>query len=78
MHEKGPLWYKAREKIIRYPPIGGGNEIITGVRIKDLDTYGQGGFAHINGGGIGSKFVEIKLYSPRNRGFKFQVNIYGR
>lgn len=63
--------------MIRYPKSNGIIDFITAIRIRDMDTNGQGGYAQIRSGGVGSGFVEIKLSSPRGRGFRFQVNIYG-
>lgn len=76
---KTSSWIRAREKFVQFPETGGvGLENITAIRIRDRYTNGYGGFAHIVAGGIAQRFVKIKLSSPRNRGFDFEVRIYGR
>nr|QTY40869.1 venom polypeptide precursor [Doratifera vulnerans] len=51
---------------------------ITAIVIKDKYTDGNGGLATILAGGLGKKFVKIKLATKRGHGFHFTVKIYGR
>lgn len=79
---KTSRWWSSREKIIEYPgatPIGHvKNETITSIRIYDRHLNGYNGYSSILAGGIGFKFVKIRLYSDGvNRGFNFLVQIFG-
>ncbi|XP_061705401.1 probable salivary secreted peptide [Cydia pomonella] len=68
-----------RTSIIEYPEPGKYNfAYIRAIHIKDNDHDGTGGYPSISAGGIGQRFVKIKLKSQRGSGFNFTVTIYGR
>lgn len=68
-----------RTSIIEYPEPGHSNyAIIKAIYIKDNDRDGSGGYPSISAGGVGQRFVKIKLKSQRGYGFNFTVSIYGR
>lgn len=53
------------------------NETVTSIRIYDNTVNGPG-YASILSGGVGFKFVKIRLHSGgRNKGFNFLVQIFG-
>lgn len=51
---------------------------ISAVYIKDHYTDGNGGYPIVKSGGVGQKFLKLKLKSQRGHGFNFTVSIYGR
>lgn len=68
-----------RTSIIEYPEPGFQNfAYIRAIHIKDNERDGTGGYPTISAGGIGQRFVKIKLKSQRGNGFNFTVTIYGR
>ncbi|XP_063394709.1 probable salivary secreted peptide [Cydia fagiglandana] len=68
-----------RTSIIEYPEPGLHNfAYIRAIHIKDNDRDGSGGYPTISAGGIGQRFVKIKLKSQRGGGLNFTVTIYGR
>ncbi|CAH0714894.1 unnamed protein product, partial [Brenthis ino] len=68
-----------RTTTIEYPEPGQHNlAYIRAVYVKDNWTDGTGGYATILAGGVGQRFVKIKLKSQRGSGFNFTVTIYGR
>ncbi|XP_041971623.1 probable salivary secreted peptide [Aricia agestis] len=68
-----------RSSIIEYPEPGLTNfAYIRAIYIKDNDRDGSGGYPTISAGGVGQRFVKIKLKSQRGNGFNFTVTIYGR
>ncbi|XP_026752404.1 probable salivary secreted peptide [Galleria mellonella] len=68
-----------RTSIIEYPEPGQHNfAYIKAIYVKDNERDGTGGYPTISAGGIGQRFVKIKLKSQRNYGFNFTVTIYGR
>ncbi|CAB3226113.1 unnamed protein product [Arctia plantaginis] len=68
-----------RSSIIEYP---GGQlsniPYITAIYVKDNLEDGSGGYASLLEGGVGQRFVKIKLKSQQGGGFNFTVTIYGR
>ncbi|XP_044257380.1 uncharacterized protein LOC123006732 [Tribolium madens] len=74
------LW-SSREKIIEYPKDGkygyNSHETISSIRIYNQFNNGLDSKAEILSGGVGSKFVKIKLSSRRNKGFRYLVHIFG-
>lgn len=69
---KPSQFLKVREIVIPFRPLWGG--IITGITIRDLQGRGN---AKILQGGVGFKFVTIRLQSQRGSPLSFQVYIYG-
>ncbi|KAL0811019.1 hypothetical protein ABMA28_010303 [Loxostege sticticalis] len=68
-----------RKSTIEYPEPGQTNfAYIKSIFIKDNDRDGTGGYPTIAAGGVGQRFVKIKLKSQRGYGFNFTVTIYGR
>jgi hypothetical protein len=48
--------------------------------VHALDRWGDdtGGYAQFVGGGIGYSFVDVKITSRFNRGFWFEIEVYGQ
>ncbi|KAG7296555.1 hypothetical protein JYU34_020347 [Plutella xylostella] len=68
-----------RTSIIEYPEPGQVNyAYIRAIYVKDNERDGTGGYPSISSGGVGQRFVKIKLKSQRGHGFNFTVTIYGR
>ncbi|CAG9578641.1 unnamed protein product [Danaus chrysippus] len=68
-----------RTSILEYPEPGQHNfAYIRAIYIKDHYNDGNGGYPTISAGGVGQRFVKIKLKSQRSHGFNFTVTIYGR
>lgn len=68
-----------RTTVIHYPEPGQSNyAVIRAIYIKDNYRDGSGGYATIGAGGVGQKFVKIKLKSQRGGGLNFTTTIYGR
>ncbi|CAB3226111.1 unnamed protein product [Arctia plantaginis] len=68
-----------RTSIIEFPEPGITNyAYIKAIYVKDNTIYGCGGYPSISAGGIGQRFVKIKLKSQRGCGLNFTVTIYGR
>ncbi|XP_068624017.1 probable salivary secreted peptide [Battus philenor] len=68
-----------RTSVIEYPEPGQSNfAYIRSIYIKDNERDGSGGYPTISAGGIGQRFVKIKLKSQRGYGFNFTITIYGR
>ena len=68
-----------RTSIIEYPEPGLQNyAYIKAIYVKDNVKDGSGGYPSISAGGIGQRFVKIKLKSQRGCGLNFTVSIYGR
>lgn len=68
-----------RKSVIEYPEAGQNNfAYIRAINIKDHYRDGNGGYPIISAGGIGQKFVRIKLKSQRGSGFNFTITLYGR
>lgn len=68
-----------RSSIIEYPEPGQNNyAYIKAIYIKDNERDGSGGYPSISAGGVGQRFVKIKLKSQRGNGLNFTVSIYGR
>lgn len=68
-----------RKTEIEYPEPGQHNfAFIRAIFIKDNESDGTGGYPAVVAGGVGQRFVKIKLKSQRGSGFNFTVTIYGR
>lgn len=68
-----------RKTILEYPEPGQANfAYIKAIFIKDNERDGTGGYPTIAAGGVGQRFVKIKLKSQRGYGFNFTVTLYGR
>ncbi|KAJ8708305.1 hypothetical protein PYW07_010430 [Mythimna separata] len=68
-----------RSSIIEFPEPGLTNyAYIKAIYVKDNDRNGSGGYPSISAGGVGQRFVKIKLKSQRGSGLNFTVTIYGR
>ncbi|CAH0714892.1 unnamed protein product, partial [Brenthis ino] len=68
-----------RTSTIEYPEAGQHNfAYIRAIFVKDNYIDGTGGYPTISAGGVGQRFVKIKLKSQRGNGFNFTVTIYGR
>lgn len=68
-----------RTSMLDYPEEGLNNfATIKAIFIQDHDKDGSGGYPTIEAGGVGQKFVRIKLKSQRGYGFNFTITIYGR
>lgn len=68
-----------RSSIVEYPEGPLSNiPYITAIHVKDNLEDDSGGYASILEGGVGQRFVKIKLKSQRGGGFNFTVSIYGR
>jgi hypothetical protein len=59
-------------------PINVGNKIINCVKAIDQWHDGTGGNAEITDGGIGYNYVKVKVTSQFNRGFWFEIEVYGQ
>lgn len=71
--------FMVRTSIIEYPEPGQQNfAYIKAIYIKDHYMDGTGGYPSITAGGVGQRFVKIKLKSQRHHGFNFTITIYGR
>lgn len=71
--------FMVRTSIIEYPEPGQNNfAYIKAIYIKDNEKDGSGGYPTISAGGIGQRFVKIKLKSQRGSGMNFTITIYGR
>ncbi|CAF4770059.1 unnamed protein product [Pieris macdunnoughi] len=71
--------FMVRSSIIEYPEPGQHNfAYIKAIYIKDNERDGTGGYPTISAGGIGQRFVKIKLKSQRGSGMNFTITIYGR
>ncbi|XP_022115365.1 probable salivary secreted peptide [Pieris rapae] len=71
--------FMVRTSIIEYPEPGQHNfAYIKAIYIKDNERDGTGGYPTISAGGIGQRFVKIKLKSQRGSGMNFTITIYGR
>uniref|UniRef100_T1HA45 Uncharacterized protein n=1 Tax=Rhodnius prolixus TaxID=13249 RepID=T1HA45_RHOPR len=69
------LWCTSRE--VKYPLRGQDQLEITYIEIIDNYSNGYGGCPYIVEGGVGNNFVKIYIKSQFNRGFDFEINIYG-
>ncbi|CAH2058263.1 unnamed protein product, partial [Iphiclides podalirius] len=68
-----------RTSVLEYPEPGQTNfAYIKAIYVKDNDRDGTGGYPTVSAGGIGQRFVKIKLKSQRGYGLNFTVTIYGR
>nr|AFH57149.1 REPAT29 [Spodoptera exigua] len=67
-----------RTSIIEYPDRGRRTTPIKAIYVKDNERDGSGGYPSISAGGIGQRFVKIKLKSQRGSGLNFTITIYGR
>lgn len=68
-----------RTSYIEYPEAGQHNfAYIKAIFVKDNYVDGNGGYPTISAGGVGQRFVKIKLKSQRSHGFNFTITIYGR
>ncbi|CAG9792501.1 unnamed protein product [Diatraea saccharalis] len=68
-----------RKSTLEYPEPGQTNfAYIKAIYIKDNDKDGSGGYPTIAAGGVGQRFVKMKLKSQRGNGFNFTITIYGR
>ncbi|CAH4029717.1 unnamed protein product [Pieris brassicae] len=71
--------FMVRTSIIEYPEPGQHNfAYIKAIYIKDNARDGFGGYPTISAGGIGQRFVKIKLKSQRGSGLNFTITVYGR
>nr|XP_023018257.1 uncharacterized protein LOC111507202 [Leptinotarsa decemlineata] len=61
---------------IRIPETGLLNEPITCTIVTDLSSDGGSGTVSQVGGGLGSKYVELKITSKFLRGLKYRVDVY--
>ncbi|XP_023937341.1 probable salivary secreted peptide [Bicyclus anynana] len=68
-----------RTSTIEFPEPGTHNfAYIKSIYVKDNYIDGTGGYPTISAGGVGQRFVKIKLKSQRSHGFNFTITIYGR
>lgn len=68
-----------RTSTIEFPEPGQQNfAYIKAIYVKDNFIDGNGGYPTILTGGVGQRFVTIKLKSQRHHGFNFTITIYGR
>lgn len=60
-------------------PVGYANPyaFINYISVIDLRTDGTGGYPSIISGGVGRRDVLVRLTSQFNRGFEFNITIYG-
>lgn len=64
---------------VEYPEPGHQNfAYIKSIFVKDNEEDDTGGYPMLKDGGVGQRFVKIKLKSQRGYGFNFTVTIYGR
>ncbi|CAH1371938.1 hypothetical protein MTP99_013413 [Tenebrio molitor] len=84
MYRKERRWWSGREKTIEYPKDLPGkyslnrHETITAIRIYNKFYDGLHSEAKISSGGVGHRYVKIKLSSGWNKGFQYLVQIFGR
>lgn len=68
-----------RTSIIEFPEPGYNNyAIIKAIYVKDNTHDGSGGWPSISAGGVGQRFVKLKLKTQRGCGHNFTISIYGR
>lgn len=68
-----------RSSILEYPEPGQHNyAYIKAIYVKDNNHDGSGGYPTVSAGGVGQRFVKLKLKSQRGSGFNFTVTVYGR
>lgn len=81
MYYKESKWWTSREKIIDYPHdlpgYSGRHETISAIRIYNQFDDRLDSKAKILSGGVGKRFVKIKLTSGWGKGFKYLVQIFG-
>jgi hypothetical protein len=74
-------WWSGRAKIVEFPKdlpgSYGRHETISAVRAFNQFYDGLDAKAEIVAGGVGKRFVKIRLSSGWGRGFKYKVVIYG-
>ncbi|CAK1547760.1 unnamed protein product [Leptosia nina] len=71
--------FMVRTSIIEYPEPGQHNfAYIKAIYVKDNERDGSGGYPTISSGGVGQRFVKIKLKTQRGYGMNFTITIYGR
>lgn len=78
---KPMLWFSGREQIVQYPHgllIGNRYATISAIRVLNQFYDGNTARAQILSGGIGRKYVKIRLTSRYRRGFRYWIYIYGR
>lgn len=72
-----PLFVRTTD--LEYPEPGQHNfAYIKAIYVKDNERDGSGGYPILKAGGVGQRFVKLKLKSQRGGGFNFTVTIYGR
>lgn len=63
---------------VTYPPANHSKMmIITEFEVQDKYLDGHGGYAFLTHGGLGYPSVTFHLQSRRNRGFEFNITIFG-
>ncbi|RZC36642.1 uncharacterized protein BDFB_006152 [Asbolus verrucosus] len=81
IYYKSGRWWSSREKTIEYPKDAPNSyyrhETIASVRIYNKFYDGLNSKAEILSGGVGSRYVKIRLSSSWGKGFKYSVQIYG-
>lgn len=71
--------FMVRTSDIEYPEAGQHNfAFIKAIFVKDNERDGTGGYAVVKSGGVGQRYVKLKLKSQRGYGFNFTVTVYGR
>lgn len=81
LYLKPRQWWSTRETFIKYPNdlpgSYGRHETISAIRAFNQFYDGVDAKAEIVAGGVGKRFVKIRLSSGWGRGFKYLVVIYG-
>ncbi|CAB3226115.1 unnamed protein product [Arctia plantaginis] len=68
-----------RKSIIEYPEPGIARYyVIMAIAVRDTMLNDTGGYASIAAGGIGQRFVRIRLWSQKESSFAFSIKVYGR
>ncbi|KOB76997.1 Uncharacterized protein OBRU01_04796 [Operophtera brumata] len=71
--------FMVRTSDIEYPEPGQQNfAYIKAIFVKDNERDGSGGYPVVKSGGIGQRFMKLRLKSQRGCGFNFTVTVYGR
>lgn len=68
-----------RKSVVEYPEPGIARYyVIMAIMVTDTMLNHTGGYATIAAGGVGQRFVKIKLSSKKESSFAFSIKIYGR
>ncbi|KAJ8976927.1 hypothetical protein NQ317_005099 [Molorchus minor] len=64
------------ERVINYPENSISTDIITCIRVIDMDSSNQGGYPRVVNGGVGSTEVQLLLKSQIGQPLNFRIEIW--